>query len=87
MDHLATKAVIDYVIMDRPLPAVVESWSPEPREMADCPGTRLVPKRTVTGGISLRNVSFVYPGTAHPVLSHIDVEVEPGETIALVGRS
>lgn len=27
---LATKGVIDYAIMDRPLPAVVESWSPVP---------------------------------------------------------
>jgi ATP-binding cassette, subfamily B, bacterial len=59
----------------------------EPREMAACPGTRLVQKRTVTGNISLRNVSFVYPGTTRQVLSRINVEVEQGETIALVGRS
>jgi ATP-binding cassette subfamily B protein/subfamily B ATP-binding cassette protein MsbA len=59
----------------------------EPREMADCPGTRPVTKGTVAGRITLRDVGFIYPGTSRPVLSEIDLEVEPGETIALVGRS
>jgi ATP-binding cassette, subfamily B, bacterial len=59
----------------------------EPREMADCSGTRVVSKRTVVGRITLRNVSFVYPGTIRQVLRHIDLDVEAGETIALVGRS
>jgi ATP-binding cassette subfamily B protein/subfamily B ATP-binding cassette protein MsbA len=59
----------------------------EPREMADCPGTRAVAKRAVAGRITLQNVGFVYPGTARQVLREIDLEVEPGETIALVGRS
>ena len=40
------------------------------------------------GRLSLRNVSFYYPdarpGTA-PVLAGVDLEVEPGETMALVG--
>jgi ATP-binding cassette, subfamily B, bacterial len=59
----------------------------EPREMADCPGTRAVSKSTAAGGITLSNVGFIYPGTSRPVLRDIDLEVEPGETIALVGRS
>src|SRR5262249_21813105 len=59
----------------------------EPREMADCPGTRPVAKATVAGRIALRNVGFAYPGTSRPVLRDIDLDVEPGETMALVGRS
>ena len=37
--------------------------------------------------ITLQNVGFIYPGTSRQVLHDIDLEVEPGETIALVGRS
>ncbi len=59
----------------------------EPREMADCPGTHAISKSTVAGGIKLHNVRFTYPGTSRLVLHDIDLEVEPGETIALVGRS
>ena len=59
----------------------------EPREMADCPGTRTVSKKTVAGRITLQNVGFIYPGTSRPVLHDIDLDVDPGETIALVGRS
>jgi ATP-binding cassette subfamily B protein/subfamily B ATP-binding cassette protein MsbA len=59
----------------------------EPREMADCPGTRPVSKAAVAGRINLRDVGFVYPGTTRPVLRGIELDVEPGETIALVGRS
>ena len=35
----------------------------EPREMADCPGTRAISKSMVTGELTLRNVGFIYPGT------------------------
>jgi len=59
----------------------------EPREMADCPGTRAISKSTVAGRITLRDVAFAYPGTSRLVLQDLDLEVEPGETIALVGRS
>jgi ATP-binding cassette subfamily B protein/subfamily B ATP-binding cassette protein MsbA len=59
----------------------------EPREMADCPGHRPVRKASVRGRITLQNVGFVYPGTSRRVLQRIDLDVEPGETIAMVGRS
>lgn len=59
----------------------------EPREMADCPGTRAISKSTVSGGIKLQNVGFIYPGTSRLVLRDINLEIAPGETIALVGRS
>jgi ATP-binding cassette, subfamily B, bacterial len=59
----------------------------EPREMANCPGTAAVSRAAVAGRISIRNVCFVYPGTSRQVLRDINLDVEPGETIALVGRS
>jgi len=59
----------------------------EPREMASCPGTRTISKHAVAGRITLQNVGFVYPGTTRQVLRGINLEVDPGETIALVGRS
>ena len=59
----------------------------EPREMTDCPGHRPVRKAAVAGRITIEQVGFVYPGTSRRVLRDIDLDIEPGETIALVGRS
>ncbi len=59
----------------------------EPREMSDGPTTRLAVRRDTAGGIVLHDVGFVYPGTTRQVLHNVSLEVEPGETIALVGRS
>lgn len=59
----------------------------EPRDMATAlPGVRL-PKRDVAGRITLEDVAFRYPGTAADVLHGVSIDVRPGETIALVGRS
>ena len=38
-------------------------------------------------GVALRNISFTYPGGTAPVLSRIDLEIRPGETVALVGEN
>lgn len=59
----------------------------EPREMADSPGTIRIAKPEARGRVSVEGVSFRYPGMTDWVLREIDLEVEPGETIALVGRS
>ncbi|WP_240911495.1 ABC transporter ATP-binding protein [Paludisphaera soli] len=59
----------------------------EPREMADRPGTRKVEKARIEGRITLQDVSFAYPNSDRLVLRDVDLDVEPGETIALVGRS
>ena len=48
---------------------------------------RHLQKRRSPAAITLQNVGFIYPGTSRQVLHDIDLEVEPGETIALVGRS
>lgn len=44
-------------------------------------------RETTRGAVSLRGVSFAYPNTETSVLQRIDLEVQPGETVALVGRS
>ncbi len=59
----------------------------EPREMASRPGTQTIAKHAVAGRMTLENVGFVYPGTTRQVLRGINLEVDPGETVALVGRS
>ena len=39
------------------------------------------------GRLEFRDVSFAYSGQENPALSHIDLTIEPGETIAFVGIS
>jgi ATP-binding cassette, subfamily B, bacterial len=38
-------------------------------------------------GIALREVSFRYPGKDRDSIESLSLEVEPGETIAIVGES
>jgi ABC-type multidrug transport system fused ATPase/permease subunit len=56
----------------------------EPEDVADPPGARELPPGP--GRIRFERVSFAYsPG--RPVLEDIDLEVEPGRTIALIGHT
>lgn len=41
----------------------------------------------VKGAIEIKNLSFNYPGHEKQVLKQINIKVEPGQTVALVGRS
>ena len=45
--------------------------------------------RTVplTGAIEIRHLTFVYPGTAHPVLDDVSIRIERGQTVAFVGAT
>jgi ATP-binding cassette subfamily B protein len=56
----------------------------EPEEIADRPdGTRLGPG---SGRVSFEHVSFEYlPG--RPVLDGLDLEIEPGQTVAVIGHT
>jgi ATP-binding cassette, subfamily B, bacterial len=47
-------------------------------------GRNVAPAR---GEIEFRNVSFTYPGAVAPVLSKISLAIQPGETVALVGKN
>ncbi|NJK28397.1 MAG: ATP-binding cassette domain-containing protein, partial [Coleofasciculaceae cyanobacterium SM2_3_26] len=41
----------------------------------------------VTLGLEFRGVSFTYPGASQPTLRNISFQVQPGESIALVGAN
>lgn len=59
----------------------------EPREMPADPNALVVQAETVAGQVELRNVSFRYPGHDRFVLRNVSLRAEPGQMIALVGRS
>ncbi len=59
----------------------------EPSERALTTGGRSLQRSEVAGRITLEGVSFHYPGSDHRVLHEIDLEIEAGQTIALVGPS
>jgi ATP-binding cassette subfamily B protein len=48
-------------------------------------GPDRLPARQVEGQLRFEGVSFTYPGADEPVLRHVDLEVRPGETLAIVG--
>jgi ATP-binding cassette subfamily B protein len=41
----------------------------------------------LTGGIEIRDLVFAYPGTDRPVLKHVSLRIEPGQTVAFVGAT
>jgi len=43
--------------------------------------------RPIRGGFLFDNVSFVYPGSPRRVLDGLDLRIEPGERIALIGEN
>jgi ATP-binding cassette subfamily B protein len=59
----------------------------EPVEMAPLPGAIVVDPGRVAGRITLRDVGFVYPNSGIRVIDGVSLDVEPGETVALIGRS
>jgi ABC-type multidrug transport system fused ATPase/permease subunit len=56
----------------------------EREDVADRPGARELPPGD--GRIRFEGVSFAY-GSGNPVLEGVDLEVEPGRTIALIGHT
>jgi subfamily B ATP-binding cassette protein MsbA len=49
-------------------------------------GGRVLPARAA-GKLDFINLGFSYPGQEQPALSHVNLSVRPGETIAFVGTS
>ncbi|GAB3754967.1 ABC transporter ATP-binding protein [Zhihengliuella somnathii] len=72
---LTTKTALDrhYEVLDSPV------------SIAD-PEHPRVPERP-TGHLELRDVSFTYPDASTAVVDGLDLEVRPGETMALVGAT
>lgn len=58
-----------------------------PPAVVDAPHALALRRADVRGWLRFERVSFRYPGTAAPVLREIDLTVEPGETVALVGAT
>ncbi len=44
-------------------------------------------EQRVQGHLQFQDVGFTYPGQEQPALQHIDLDILPGETVALVGMS
>ena len=43
--------------------------------------------RTLKRGIGFYDISFQYPNTQHPALSHVTLDVAKGQSVAIVGRN
>jgi len=41
----------------------------------------------LAGAIEIRDLTFAYPGTGRPVLEHVSLRIEPGQTVAFVGAT
>lgn len=59
----------------------------EPTEIGSAAGSAEIEPDQVEGRITFQGVSFQYPQSESRVLHEIDLDVLPGETTALVGRS
>lgn len=59
----------------------------EPIEMPSTPESQKIDRAKVAGRIAFENVTFTYPGTRSPALQDINLTVEAGQTVALVGPS
>jgi ATP-binding cassette, subfamily B, bacterial len=75
----ATAAQRIYEIFDTP-PDITD-----PPAAGSLPGPRQGSQPGPRGRIRFDHVSYTYPGTAEPVLRDVCLELEPGETVALVG--
>ncbi|MCG6155720.1 ABC transporter ATP-binding protein [Rubinisphaera margarita] len=59
----------------------------EPQEMSEHKTDEGTDVAECAGRITFENVSFGYPGADHPALIDCSIDVQPGETVALVGPS
>ena len=50
-------------------------------------GGNLTEGRETPAAVELRGVSFAYPGTSEPVLEQVDLTVQRGETLAILGAT
>jgi ATP-binding cassette subfamily B protein len=58
-----------------------------PPSIMDRPGAATLDPAAVRGLLRFERVTFRYPGTDEDVLRGVDLELRPGETLALVGQS
>ncbi len=65
---------------------VYEVMDTEPT-IVDKPGAVPLVRQDVRGALRFDGVGFSYPGVAQPILHRIDLDVRPGETLAIVGAT
>jgi ATP-binding cassette subfamily B protein len=65
---------------------VYELLDAEPT-IVDRPGAAALVRAEVRAAVRFEDVRFQYPGAAQPVLCGVDLELEPGETLAIVGAT
>jgi ATP-binding cassette subfamily B protein/subfamily B ATP-binding cassette protein MsbA len=76
----------NYKPMEASIDRVLEVLDPDPAEVRDLPGARLIARGSVRGHVKLEAVTIGYePGRA--MLSEVSLEALPGETIGLVGAT
>jgi ATP-binding cassette subfamily B protein len=56
-------------------------------ESGDSLETEVAAPSVTPARIELRNVSFTYPGSMVPAIHNVSLEIEPGETLAIVGEN
>ena len=56
-------------------------------ELPSRQGAVAIGRHHVQGAMSLHDVSFCYPGSETSVLKDVSIDIEAGQTVALVGRS
>ena len=59
----------------------------EPREMESTSDSLRADRNQIRGQMTFEDVTFLYPGTQTPALSDIQLNVQAGQTVALVGPS
>lgn len=50
-------------------------------------GEEVADKDDLSGNIEFKNLTFTYPGAEKPVLKDINIRVEAGKTVAIIGRT
>lgn len=56
------------------------------REVERPDGAEFISRGALKGAISLRDVSFTYPGQSTPALRNVSLSIKPGEKVAILGR-
>jgi len=64
---------------------LLEFFAVQP-SVRNLPGALMAP-RPICGGFEFRDVSFAYPGRSRVVLDRLNLRLEPGERVALVGEN
>src|SRR5690606_21834902 len=82
---MAIGYVINHVQRGRASVARLKVIFDQKPEIVDEPDA--VDLRPMQGRIEIRNLTFTYPGTDRPVLRDINVTAEPGQPLAIVGRT